>query len=210
MDIFQLIYLIDLAGVAVFAATGSLVASRKELDLIGFAAIATFTAVGGGTVRDVLLSRTVFWLNDQVYLFVCLGVAVFAFFFAHRLQRRYVALIWADAIGLAVFAVMGAFIALQEGSTAMVAVLFGVMTATFGGLIRDVIAGETPLLLKPEIYISAALVSAGLFTLAETFEMNTVLSVIISVLAGFAVRGGAIKWGWVLPRYKNRAGKDYS
>lgn len=209
MELHDIIRIIDLTGVAVFAATGGLVASRKELDVIGFGLIATLTAVGGGTLRDLLLSRPVFWLQDQSYLVVCFVVAVFVFFFAHRLQRRYVALLWGDAIGLVVFAVMGAHIATKSGVAPMLAVLFGVMTATFGGLIRDVVAGETPLALKPEIYVSAALVSSGLYVLLSYFEVPIVIAVAISVAVGFLVRAGAILGNWVLPRYKNRAGRDY-
>nr|WP_267879393.1 TRIC cation channel family protein [Sneathiella glossodoripedis] len=113
-------------------------------------------------------------------------------------------------MGLVVFAVMGAHIALKSDATPFLAVLFGVMTATFGGLIRDVVAGEVPLALKPEIYVSAALVSSGAFVLLRYFELHIYAAVAISLVLGFLVRAGAIQRGWVLPRYKNRAGRDYS
>jgi uncharacterized membrane protein YeiH len=157
-----------------------------------------------------LLGREVFWIQDQSYLYVCFAVAIFVFFFAHRLQRRYVALVWGDAVGLVVFAVMGAHIASRSGATPFLAVLFGVMSATFGGLIRDIVAGETPLALKPEIYVSAALVSSGSFVLLRYLELPIYAAVAISLVLGFLVRAGAIYKGWVLPRYKNRAGRDYS
>ena len=209
MDFQSLITIVDLAGVAVFAATGSLVASRKELDLIGFALMATLTGVGGGTLRDLLLSRPVFWINDQSYLIVCFSVALFTFFFAHRLQKRYSVLIWADAIGLAVFGVMGAHIAVQGGAPLLLSIVLGVMTATFGGLIRDVVAGETPFLLRPEVYVTAALVSAVSYISLLQLGTSIPISVGLSIVAGFLVRGGGIIWGWVLPRYKNRAARDY-
>ncbi|OUR79178.1 hypothetical protein A9Q83_04900 [Alphaproteobacteria bacterium 46_93_T64] len=210
MDFQSLIAIVDLAGVAVFAATGSLVASRKQLDLIGFALMATLTGVGGGTLRDLLLSRPVFWTIDQSYLIVCFSVALFTFFFAHRLQKRYSVLIWADAIGLATFGVMGAHIASESGAQPLLAVVLGVMTATFGGLIRDVVAGETPLLLRPEVYVTAALVAAASYVLLLNIEVGLPIAVGVSIALGFVVRGGGILWGWVLPRYKNRAGRDYS
>jgi len=210
MQLQDLVTILDLVGVAVFAATGSLVASRKELDLIGFALMATLTGVGGGTIRDLLLARPIFWIEDQSYLLVCFAVALFAFFFAHRIQKRYVALIWADAIGLATFGVMGAYIASESGTSSLLAILFGVVTATFGGLARDIVAGETPLLLKPEVYVTAALVSASLYVFLIYAGLGPVWASGISIPVGFGVRGGGILWGWVLPRYKNRAGKDYS
>ena len=209
MEMQEVIRVVDLLGVAVFAATGSLVASRKELDVIGFALMATLTGIGGGTLRDLLLDRPVFWLEDQGYLIVCFAIAVFAFFFAHRLQRRYVALLWGDAVGLAAYAVMGAHIALKSGAAPLIAVIFGVMTATFGGLLRDVVAGEAPLALKPEIYVSAALVSSAAYVGMWSFELPVLISVLVAATAGFLVRSGAILKGWVLPRYKNRAGRDY-
>ena len=210
MQLQDLVTILNLAGVAIFAATGSLVASRKELDLIGFALMATLTGVGGGTIRDLLLARPIFWIEDQSYLLVCFAVALFAFFFAHRIQKRYVALVWADAIGLATFGVMGAYIASESGTSSLLAILFGVVTATFGGLARDIVAGETPLLLKPEVYVTAALVAASLYVFLIYVGLGPVWASGISIPVGFAVRGGGILWGWVLPRYKNRAGKDYS
>ena len=103
----ELIYWLDLSGVAVFAASGALVASRKQMDLIGFVLMASLTGVGGGTLRDLLLDRPVVWLNDGLYLGVCTGVALLIFFTAHFVQRRYIALLWADGLGIAAYGVMG-------------------------------------------------------------------------------------------------------
>jgi len=205
----DLIISLDLIGVAVFAATGGLVASRKQMDLIGFGMMATFTGVGGGTLRDVILDRPVFWLTDQRYLIVCLVVAAILYFFAHRVQKRYILLVWGDAIGLAAFAVLGANIALQSGTAPLLAIVMGMMTATFGGLTRDIVSGETPLLLKQEIYATAALLSAGVFTGLAMLEMPLFLSASAGVLSGFGLRAGAIYFSWTLPRYKSRAGRSY-
>jgi len=209
MSLSELISVLDLIGVALFATTGSLVASRKEMDLIGFGLMATLTGIGGGTFRDLLLDRPVFWIVDQSYLGVCLGISLLVFFFAHKIQRRYTFLLWADAVGLAAFGVMGAHIALTSGVSALVAIVLGIMTATFGGLARDIVAGETPLWLKPEIYISAALLSAGSYVGLVMVGLPPMIAALIAILSGFLLRAGGIVRGWSLPGYKSRAGRDY-
>lgn len=202
--------ILDLVGVAVFAATGGLVASRKEMDLIGFGMMATFTGVGGGTVRDVILDRPVFWIEDHRYLLVCLGIALLLYFFASHVQRRYVVLLWSDAIGLAAFAVLGAELAREADAGPLIAVVLGMITATFGGLARDLVAGETPLLLKQEIYATAALVSAAVYVIAvDMIGIAPLIAACSAILTGFAMRAGAILFGWSLPRYKQRAGRIY-
>ena len=156
-----MIYVLDLIGVAVFAVSGALTASRKQMDIIGFALIATVTGIGGGTIRDLVLDRgAVFWVRQPEYLWLCSGVALLVFFVAHRLEsRRFRWLIWADAMGLALFAVIGASVANNLGAPPAVAVLMGVMSASFGGIIRDVLCAEIPLILRREIYITAAAIS---------------------------------------------------
>ena len=144
------VYWLDSLGVAVFAATGALAASRKQMDIIGFGLLATLTGLGGGTLRDVILDRPVFWLLDQTYLAICLGVACACFFTAHLIQKRYPVLLWLDAIGLAAYGVLGAHVAFEAGAGVIVAAVLGVITATFGGLMRDVVSQETPLILKQE------------------------------------------------------------
>ncbi len=209
MSLTDIIGLLDLVGVAVFAATGALVASRKEMDIVGFGLMATLTGIGGGTIRDILIGRPVFWIADQSYLVVCFSIAAFIFFFAHRVQKRYALLLWADAIGLAAFGVMGAHIAITSGAAALPSIVFGVITATFGGLARDIASGETPLLLKPEVYVTSALVAAGVYIGLVSGDMPSEIAVIIAIILGFLVRAGGIHFGWVLPRYKGRAGRDY-
>ncbi|MEP3246904.1 MAG: trimeric intracellular cation channel family protein [Sneathiella sp.] len=209
MELSHIISILDLVGVAVFAASGSLVASRKEMDIVGFGLMAALTGIGGGTLRDLLLDRPVFWIADQSYLLVCFFIAVMVFFFAHRLQKRYVALLWADAVGLSAFGVMGAHIASVSEASPLAAIAFGVMTATFGGLARDIAAGENPLLLKPEVYVTAALLAAGTYVGLALVGVMPAISAVIGILAGFLLRAGGIHFGWVLPRYKSRAGRDY-
>ena len=105
------IFIMDIMGVIVFAASGALVASRKAMDIVGFGLMASLTGVGGGTLRDLLLDRPVFWISDPLPVWICLGIATLIFFSAHIIQRRYLVLLWADAIGIALYGVMGAELA---------------------------------------------------------------------------------------------------
>lgn len=204
-----LVHALDMVGVGVFAATGALVASRKQMDIIGFALLATVTGVGGGTVRDLVLDRPVFWIVDQSYLVVCLAIAALSFFTAHLLQRRYVALLWMDAAGLAAYGVLGADIAIKSGAPPLAAIVLGVMTGTFGGMIRDVISLETPLVLRQEIYATAALGAACVYVGGLLAGLPPVAAAALGVAVGFGLRAGAIAREWQLPRYRSRAGRDY-
>ncbi|RWH21688.1 trimeric intracellular cation channel family protein [Mesorhizobium sp.] len=201
------IELLDYAGVAVFAATGALAASRKELDIIGFLFLASITGIGGGTLRDVILNLPVFWVANSGYVLICAVMAVLVFFSAHRVESRYKLLLWLDAIGLAAFAVMGAAKGLAITGSPVVSVITGVLTATFGGILRDLIAGEPSVLLRPEIYVTAALVGAALFTVGDLVGMSALPSSLLGFAAAFLVRGGALKFGWSFPAYKSRPGR---
>ncbi|MEX2520253.1 MAG: trimeric intracellular cation channel family protein [Paracoccaceae bacterium] len=204
-----LIQFLDYLGVAVFAASGALVASRKQLDLIGFGLLATIAGVGGGTLRDLLIGRPVFWVQDQGYLVVCLFVALAVYLCCPFIQRRSRSLLWADAVGLAAYGALGAGIALKEGVDPLVAVVMGMMTATFGGLLRDIIAGENPVALRQEIHVTAALLSAASFTALTLAGVSASWALPICALAGFALRAGAILKGWSLPLYRPRAGREF-
>ena len=205
----ELLAWLDLAGVAVFAASGALVASRKRMDLVGFALVATVTGVGGGTLRDVLLDRPVFWLEAPHYLWLCSAVALASFFAAPFVQRRYPVLLWADAAGLAVFATLGARVAVEGGHGATVAVLTGTMTATFGGLIRDVLCAEIPLILRREIYATAAAAGAGAYVALGATAAPPGLAALGGIGVGFAARALGIGFGLSLPVYRPREGREY-
>jgi uncharacterized membrane protein YeiH len=203
------IYWLDLLGVAVFAASGALVASRKQLDLVGFGLIATVTGIGGGTLRDLLLDRPPGWVQAPEYLLLCLGVASLLFFIAPHIQRRYPVLLWADAAGLSLFSVLGAQVAANAGTAPLVAVVMGVMTATFGGLIRDVLCNEIPLILRKEIYASAAALGAVVYLLVHHFAPPPGVAALAGFAACFSLRALALMFGWSLPAYKSRPGRDY-
>ncbi|MCC0021370.1 MAG: trimeric intracellular cation channel family protein [Nitratireductor sp.] len=200
---------LDYIGVAVFAATGALVASRKQLDLLGFVWFAAFTGIGGGTLRDLVLGQTpVFWVKEPFYLIVCALIGLIVFFTAHLVESRYRVLLWLDAVGIAAYCVMGAAKGLEASGSATVAIVTGMMTATFGGIVRDTIAGEKSVILRPEIYVTATLVGAAVFVLAARLEMMPPLAeALIAAFAAFAVRAGALHFGWTMPGYRARAGR---
>lgn len=199
--------LLDYAGVAVFAATGALAASRKLLDIIGFLFLAAITGIGGGTLRDVILGVPVFWVVNPTYLLVCASVAILVFFTAHLVESRYRLLIWLDAVGLAAYCVMGAAKGLASTGSLTVAIVMGMLTATFGGILRDLLAGEPSVLMRPEVYITAAMVGAATYTFGAFLGLPTFLGVTLGFAAAFAVRGGALRYGWTFSPYRPRAGR---
>ncbi|WP_367716332.1 trimeric intracellular cation channel family protein [Nitratireductor sp. GISD-1A_MAKvit] len=203
----DLIQLLDYAGVAVFAATGALAASRKELDLIGFMFLAGVTGTGGGTLRDLVLGVPVFWVENHTYIVVCAVVGLLFFFAAPLVEYRYRLLLWLDAAGLAAYSVLGAAKGLEASGSAIVALVTGMLTATFGGVVRDVLAGEPSALMRPEVYVTAALVGASVFTVADLADVQGAVAALIAVTAAFLVRGGALRFGWTIPRYRSRPGR---
>lgn len=203
----EAITLLDFAGVAVFAATGALAASRKELDVIGFLFLAAVTGVGGGTLRDLVLGEPVFWVSDPLYVLVCAAVAVVMVIAAPLIESRYGWLLWLDAIGLAAFAVFGAHKGLSVTGSAVIAVVTGVMTATVGGIIRDILAREPSVLMRQEVYVTAALLGGAAFVAAERAGLGLPIAAGAGFVLTLGVRGGALFFGWTLPRYRSRPGR---
>lgn len=198
---------LDYAGVAVFALTGALAAARDRHDIITFWFFAVVTGIGGGTLRDLLIGAPVFWIGDPAYLGIGFAAAVLVWFAAPHIERLKT-LIWLDALGLAAYAVIGAAKTLSLGIDPFIAVAMGVLTATFGGVIRDVLAVQPSALLKREITISAALLAAGGFVALEAAGMPPLRAGAIGALAGFGLRAGAIHYGWALPAFgAKREGK---
>lgn len=194
----SLLQYLDYFGTVVFAVTGCLVAARHKNDLVGFILLAMVTATGGGTLRDLILGRMpVFWVNNPSYLYLCVGTAVAMFILARRVAAWRQILLWMDALGLAVFSVLGCGIALQMGAPAPVAWLMGVMTASFGGIIRDVLSGEPSLVMRKEIYATAAFLGAITFWASGQIWLG--------LLAAFALRGAAIHFRLTLPGYAEPA-----
>ena len=161
----HLIYGLDLFGTAIFALSGVLMAGRLRMDAIGVIVLAAVTAIGGGTIRDLLIGARPFWIQNTTYLWVILGTAGLGMLLT-RLPKRlpWYTLPLADALGLALFVVIGAQKALSFGTSSMVAVVMGVITGVAGGMIRDVLAREVPLVLQKEIYATACIVGGILYT----------------------------------------------
>lgn len=196
-----------MAGTVAFALSGALLAARHRLDVIGFLFFACITGVGGGTVRDLLLDQPVFWVHDASHIALC-GVAALAVWIAAQwIERLQLALLWADALGIALFAVLGAQKALHAHVGAGVAVMMGVFTACFGGIIRDVTLNEPPIIMRREIYITATLAGAvGYVLLANWRGNDDVLALAGGTVLGFAVRAVAIVTGASLPSHRGLAG----
>ena len=189
-----------LVGTAVFAISGALLALRKSMDFVGVSFIATLTGVGGGTVRDLLLGATpVGWVKNPVDIMICLTCAFALCLFSGRLAgQRMQWLLFADAIGLALFAVLGAAKAETLGAHPLVVILFGAMSATFGGVIRDVICNETPVLFRKEIYITAALAGSTVYVLLP-LSMGFDIRALSGLTVALTLRLMSIKYGWSLP-----------
>lgn len=193
--------ILDMAGVAVFAISGALAAARAGQTIVTFALFAAVTGIGGGTLRDLLIDAPVFWVGRSDYLGVCL-IAAAAVWLIKTERWPLTALLWFDAVGLGAYAVIGASKALDHGIPPLPAITMGVLTACFGGIIRDVLAGEPSIILRPEIYVSAAALGAAVFVVAATLGASTPLAMILGFSAGFTLRALAISRGIALPSYR--------
>lgn len=197
---------LDFAGVAVFAATGALAAAREKHDLVTFAFFAAVTGVGGGTLRDLLIGAPVFWVQDWRYMAVCLAGALAVWLLGVG-PWRFRALLWLDALGLGAYGVMGAAKAAAFGVSPLICIVMGALTATFGGVIRDLLAGQPSILLRREITISAALLAATLFVALQWAGLGLWPAAGVATVAGFGLRAGALLWGWSLPGFPGATGR---
>lgn len=200
----NIIYLLDLFGTAVFAVTGALVAGRKQMDLFGVVVLALVTAIGGGTLRDLVLGADpVFWIGDSLYITVATAASILTFALA-RIRRRPRGLLrTADAFGLAVFTIIGAQKALSLGVGPGVAVMMGIMTGVVGGMIRDVLSGEIPLILRREIYATASLCGAAVYVLLHPFLPDHPAAILVAMIVTLGLRLSAIRWNLALPVFSH-------
>jgi len=198
-----IIYLLDLLGVAVFAISGALAAGRKSLDLLGVIVIAVVTAIGGGTLRDLLLDRhPIFWVADPTYLIVISISALLTFSYVrlHHPPRK--SLLIADAFGLDLFTIMGAKIAEAAGLSPIIVVVMGTMTGVAGGVLRDVLCAEVPLILRRDIYATAAIVGASLYLIVQEFGVGQIAATLIGMTTVALLRLIAIQRGLRLPVFR--------
>lgn len=195
---------LDLFGIAVFAATGALAAARREQTFVTLAFFALVTGVGGGTIRDLLIGAPVFWVHDTRVAGLCLGVAVAMWFTPQRWWTT-AAFDWLDAAGLAAYAAFGAAKALGYGIPPVPAMVMGVVTACAGGIIRDMLAGEPSILMRPELYVTAAALASALQVGLTLGGLPPFAAGLIAAATGFALRAAAIRWKLGLPAYRKPA-----
>jgi uncharacterized membrane protein YeiH len=191
---------LDYFGIAVFAASGALLAAAKRQTFVTFCFLAVVTGIGGGTLRDLLIGAPIFWIDENWTLMICLLAALAVWLTPGRVWSG-TSLDWFDALGLAAYATYGAAKGLAYGAAPLPAFGMGVLTACAGGIIRDLLAGEPSILLRPELYVTAAALAAGLMVALTIAGMPPLIAGAIAASAGFALRGAAIKWGLALPTY---------
>ena len=193
---------LDYFGIFVFAVSGALLAAEKRQTLVTFFFFSVVTGVGGGTTRDLLIGAPVFWVHTNGTLLICIGAGLLVWLTSrHRFAGQ--ALLWFDAAGLGAYATYGAAKALAFGVAPVPAFAMGVITGCVGGIIRDLLAGEPSILMRPELYVTAAALSAGLFVSLALGGIPLWIAGSAAALAGFALRGAAIARGWSLPAYRN-------
>lgn len=205
MSVALVFALLDQAGVFFFAFSGGMIAARKSLDPFGAVIVGAAAGMGGGTLRDILLGALpVYWVNAPEYLLIAAVGAIVGYYGSTLLTSgtgaRRAALAWADAVGLSVFCVLGAEAGLLAGAHWSIAMLTGVMTAAFGGLLRDVLVNDVPLVLREEIYALAALAGAAAYVTAAALGLPAGASAVGGALLAFLIRGAAMCFNWTLPQ----------
>ncbi|MFW1477823.1 TRIC cation channel family protein [Vibrio parahaemolyticus] len=199
----MLLYMIDLFGTAIFAVSGVLLAGRLKMDPFGVIVLGSVTAIGGGTIRDMALGATpVFWITDTTYLWVIFITCLLTMILVRRPKR----LAWwvlpvCDAIGLAVFVGIGVEKALAYNASGMVAVIMGVITGCGGGIIRDVLAREVPMVLRSEVYATACIIGGIFHTMAVSMGYDHSIALLAGVISTLVIRLGAIRWHLSLPTF---------
>ncbi len=199
----MVLYLLDMLGVAVFAVSGALTAGRKSLDLFGVIVIAVITAIGGGTIRDLLLdNRPIFWIADPTYLVVIVAAALATLVYARFRRPPRGSLLVADAFGLALFTVIGAQTAEAAGVSSIIVVLMGTITGVAGGVLRDVLCAEIPLILRREIYATASIAGASVYVLLNDLAPGSQAAILVPMGLIFALRLAAIRLDLHVPPFK--------
>ena len=197
---------LDVAAALVFAVTGALAAARAQLDPVGFIFVACLTAVGGGTVRDLLLGREpVFWIADPVPVAVAAGAAVAVFFTHHLVASRLTWLVWLDAVALSVAVAAGVGVAHGLGQPVWAQAAMGIVTGCVGGILRDVVLGEVPLVLRQgDLYVTAALAGGLAAVAAREVAGPGLVPLGACALVTFGLRAGSLRRGWHLPSFRAR------
>jgi uncharacterized membrane protein YeiH len=195
------IQLIDYAGMGFLAASGAIAAAERREDAVTFIFFGCFTGMGGGTLRDLLIGAPVFWVARPDYLVVSVIASLAVWIWPMR-WTSHAALLWLDAVGLAAYATVGTSKAYGLGLPAPVCVAMGVITACFGGILRDTLAGQPSVLLQRNIYVTAAIATASVDALLLMAGLGIMGAAVIGGLVGFVLRAGTLLWDWRLPRFK--------
>lgn len=206
------IYLLDLFGVAVLAISGALAGRGKGIDLFGVTVLAFVTSVGGGTFRDLVLGNTpVFWVRDPSYVYLVLTMSLLTMVFASYIQRKRQWLLYMDAVGLATFNLIGITVAQSLGASSVICIIMGVMTGTVGGMIRDVLTNDIPLILREELYAITAIAGGVMYVvvspLVDSGDMSEELRMGLTFLVTLCFRGVAIRWHLSLPVFTSQSSR---
>jgi uncharacterized membrane protein YeiH len=207
-SLFRLVHFFDVLAAIVFAVSGSLVASRKGLDVLAFMWFAVITGVGGGTVRDLILDVPVFWVQNPVHVSACLITAVVMHFVAPLVESRYKTLLWFDALGLALVTIAGTVKASDVGVPALVAIAMGVVTGVVGGIIRDTLGHVPSVLLGHEIYVTASVLGASTYVGLDGLGVGRLPAMVAGFLLTLIVRSLAIKFGWSVPVFRETTKRE--
>ncbi len=186
-------------GTAVFAVTGVLAAARQNMDVMSLLIVGVVTAVGGGTLRDLILDTPVFWVVDVAYVYVAAGAALATFCFEQRFRATFRAFLYLDAVATALFTILSTGKAISLGAGPGVAVLMGVVTGIGGGLIRDVLTGQPTLLLSRELFMTPVLIGSGLYAVARELGAPRPLFALLAIAVTAGIRAAAIRWRWSFP-----------
>lgn len=193
----ELIYAVDLTGTFVFAVSGWLLASKKELDFFGASVISFITAIGGGTLRDLLIGSTpVGWMQDINYLYVISAGILAAIFFRRVFERLRKTMFLFDSIGIGLFAILGLEKTLAIGLSPVIAVMMGTISAVFGGVLRDTLVNEIPLIFRKEVYATVCIGGGLLYLLLKAFHLEQEWNIVITISATISVRILAVVYNW--------------
>lgn len=196
----DIIYILDLMGTFAFAVSGMITATEKKLDLFGGAVIAFVTAIGGGTIRDLLIgSRPVHWITDLNYSYAIFLAIIVSYFFKPSILKHKKTMFLFDAIGIGIFTIMGVQKTLSLGLLPIIAIMMGTISAVFGGVIRDILCNRIPSILRKEIYATACVIGAILFLILDSFLLNMHVIILMTIITIIVIRICAIKKGWSLP-----------
>ncbi|WP_299555655.1 trimeric intracellular cation channel family protein [Seonamhaeicola sp.] len=198
-------YTIDILGTVAFAVSGVLAAFNKKMDLFGILIIAFVTAVGGGTLRDLLIGNTpVSWMKDMTYTYVIMGSAVFAIIFRSKINYLRTSLFLFDTIGIGLYTVVGIEKGIQAGLHPIICIALGTMTASFGGVIRDILCNEIPVIFRKEIYATACILGGVFYFLLAKLPLDNNIVFLIAGLVVIVIRLLAVKFKIALPNiYRN-------